>query len=95
MGKFLFNLKYREQIKSLMLKTGISKEEAKHFLYKYYKENISFRDFFKNYIKEWVPDGQNAEGTTIALYTMKFPKREVLLHQFGGKKDINWFSLIG
>lgn len=95
MSMFLFNLRYREQIKSLMAKTGLSKEEAKEFMYKYYNENISFKDFFKGYIKSWVPDGNNAEGNVIALYTLKFPKREINLHQFVGKRDLNWFSLIG
>lgn len=94
MEKFLFKMKNKEKINTLMRKLGLSQEEAFDFLYSYYKENKTFKELMKDYLVEWLPDGENADGQLNCVYKYKFPKRTVNLHLLGGKKDISWFSLM-
>lgn len=94
MAGFMFNLKHKEEINLLMLRLGVSKEEASDFLYKYHERKTNFKEYFKSYLKEWLPDGSDSEGRLNTVWTFSFPKRTVDLHLLGGKKDMNWHYLL-
>jgi hypothetical protein len=94
MEMFFFKWQHKLQIKNLMARTGLTKDKAVEFLYEYYNGKTTFKEAFKGYLVEWLPDGENADGQLNCVYKYKFPKRTMNLNLLGGKKDISWFSLM-
>lgn len=93
--KDLFIIKNKTEIALLVNRLGISQSEACDFLYKNYRNKITFKEYFKEkYYSQWVPCGNTEYGRTKMIYTYEFPKRPINFTGTCGTYEFDWNRLL-